>query len=272
MTQDITSQITLGNVTGGNTTIDRTDLSVPHGDMITVVNNILNGAQSIDALRFEEGSAPATPGTGLWKIYFRTTGLFIIDDGGVEYGPFVNAVQLALLTTGLLKVTTGTGALSTATPGTDYQAPIRIAIIQDQKANNTAGGGSSAATWNTRALNTEVYDPSGLVTISSNKFTPIVGTYKLKATAPAKECGGHRLRLYNVNDAAVVDQGMNSQSSTGDATETPALLETVFTADGSDEYRIDHYTVSAKATDGLGAAVNSGEVERYCTVTLEKIS
>jgi hypothetical protein len=178
---------------------------------------------------------------------------------------------LSSLSTGVMKVTTTTGVISTAVAGTDYQAPLKIAIIQDQKANNTDGGGSSATTWNTRTLNTEVYDPSALVTISSNKFTPIAGTYRLKAAAPGYKCGPNRLRLYNVTGAASVDQGVNAHSSTADATQTLAILETVFAPNGTDEYRIDHYTISAQATNGLGNAVNSGDVERYCTVSLEKI-
>jgi hypothetical protein len=182
-----------------------------------------------------------------------------------------NEFAMGSLATGLVKNTTTTGVPTIGIAGTDYQAPIKIAIIQDQKANNTDGGGSSANTWNTRALNTEVYDPSALVTISSNKFTPIAGTYRLKAAAPGYKCGPNRLRLYNVTGAAVVDQGVNAHSSTADVTQTLAVLETIFVPNGTDEYRIDHYTVSAQATNGLGNAVNTGDVERYCTVTLEKI-
>jgi hypothetical protein len=288
MTIDVSSQVSTANLTGGNTTADRTDISVPIGDLITVDNNILNGEQDAEALRFAElGAAPSTPASGKWKAYFKSTGLFVIDDAGVETlvsglaslgfitktaeGSLSNEFALGSLATGLLKNTTTTGVPTIAAAGTDYQAPIKIAIIQDQKANNTDGGGSSATTWNARALNTEVYDPGALVTISSNKFTPIAGTYKLRAEAPGYKCAQHRLRLYNVTGAAVVDQGVNAHSSTADTTQTLATLETVFTANGTNEYRIDHYTVSAQATNGLGNAVNSGDVERYCTVTLEKI-
>lgn len=42
----------------------------------------------IPALLFDEqGSAPTTPGTGLWKIYFKSDGLYIVDDAGTETGP-----------------------------------------------------------------------------------------------------------------------------------------------------------------------------------------
>ena len=44
-------------------------------------------------------------------------------------------------------------------------------ILEDQKASGTTGGTSVATSWNTRTLNTEVYDPSGLCTLTANKFT-----------------------------------------------------------------------------------------------------
>lgn len=36
----------------------------------------------------EETVAPPTPASGRWKLYFKSTGLFIIDDAGTESGPF----------------------------------------------------------------------------------------------------------------------------------------------------------------------------------------
>jgi hypothetical protein len=36
----------------------------------------------------EQGSNPATPGAGLWRVYAKATGLFLIDDAGTVVGPF----------------------------------------------------------------------------------------------------------------------------------------------------------------------------------------
>lgn len=42
----------------------------------------------IPALLFDEqGSAPTTPGSTLWKLYFKSDGLYIVDDAGSETGP-----------------------------------------------------------------------------------------------------------------------------------------------------------------------------------------
>lgn len=35
----------------------------------------------------EEGAKPSTPATGKWKLYFKSGGIYIVDDAGVETGP-----------------------------------------------------------------------------------------------------------------------------------------------------------------------------------------
>lgn len=40
----------------------------------------------------ELGATPSMPATGKWKLYFRPTGLFIVDDAGVTTGPFIDNV------------------------------------------------------------------------------------------------------------------------------------------------------------------------------------
>lgn len=43
---------------------------------------------NIPVIKFvERASAPTTPATGDWKVYFKAAGLFIVDDAGVELGP-----------------------------------------------------------------------------------------------------------------------------------------------------------------------------------------
>lgn len=45
---------------------------------------------AIDAtsLTFQEAAAPSTPASTKWKLYAKTTGLFVKDDAGNEIGPF----------------------------------------------------------------------------------------------------------------------------------------------------------------------------------------
>lgn len=39
----------------------------------------------------ERGSAPTTPATSDWKLYFKSSGLFVVDDAGNETGPLAEA-------------------------------------------------------------------------------------------------------------------------------------------------------------------------------------
>lgn len=178
---------------------------------------------------------------------------------------------LSSLSTGLMKVTTATGVISTAVLNTDYSL-IRRAIIRDEKSTGTAGGGSTAGAWNARDLNTEFIDANGIVAISSNQFTPISGTYFIHAVAPGFQCGFNRLRLYNVTATSSIDEGVGCQFSASDSVSGLAHLRTSFTANGTDAYRIDHYTSLTKASNGLGQPVSDGTNEVYLEIYLEKVA
>jgi len=148
-----------------------------------------------------------------------------------------------------------------------------IAILRDEKATGTAGGTSSNTTWNARNINTELYDPSFIVSISSNQFTPIIGTYEILVLAPftggtaASSLG--RCRLYNVTAGAVVEEGVSTFALTNAA--AIGVLNCTFAANGTDAYRIDSYTSVGRTTNGLGVAVSDGSAEVYTQVTLRKI-
>jgi hypothetical protein len=146
-----------------------------------------------------------------------------------------------------------------------------VAILRDEKANATAGGASSATTWNNRDLNTEVYDPDSIVSISSNQFTPIAGDYELTVVASTYKSDKSRLRLYNVTGAASVEEGISLITAAADAVSSTATLFVSFTANGTDAYRIDHYTSAAQATNGLGFASSAGVNEVYLEMVLRKL-
>lgn len=163
------------------------------------------------------------------------------------------------------------GRLTSASSGI---APNLIAMLRDEKTTGTNGGTSVNATWNARDLNTELYDPGGIVSISSNQFTPIAGDYEIMVFAPFT--GGSatfslgRCRLYNVTGAVAVEEGMSTFALINVA-ET-AILHCKFTANGSTAYRIDTYTSVGRATNGLGTAVGDGSPEVYTSVYLRKIA
>jgi hypothetical protein len=147
-----------------------------------------------------------------------------------------------------------------------------VAILRDEKTTTTHGGSSSITTWNNRNLNTESYDPDSIVSISSNQFTPIAGDYFITVMASAYKSTANRLRLYNVTGAASVEEGMSVISAAADAVSSTAVLNCKFTANGTDAYRIDHYTSVGQATNGLGFATSDGSAEVYMEIVLRKLA
>lgn len=100
----------------------------------------------------------------------------------------------------------GTDNTKLMTPLRNLQAGLGAphAVLEDQKASGTAGQTLTNAVWVTRNLNTEVRDPSGIVSIASNEFTVTVDCWCEFSTVV---CSTTKSRLYNVTDAAIVAEG-----------------------------------------------------------------
>jgi len=152
------------------------------------------------------------------------------------------------------------------------------AIICDQKTAGTAGGAFTAGAWETRDLNTEITDTSGMVVISSDQFTLGVGNYLVKWSAPACQVQEHQTRLYDVTGAAVIISG-SSENAENNATgyvgtqNQVTIKSTGFarvTPSGDNIYRIEHRCASTRATHGFGMAANLSELERYTMVEIYK--
>jgi hypothetical protein len=142
------------------------------------------------------------------------------------------------------------------------------AIIADQKTQNTAGGTFTTGAWRERDLQTELADPDGIVSISSNQFTLAAGTYLIKWICPAYSVGSHQTRLYNVTDAAVVEVGMSA--SDGEySIQALASGCARTTIAGSKAFSIEHRSQLTEATLGFGSACNL-TTEQYTTVEIFK--
>lgn len=94
-------------------------------------------------IHFIEGSAPTTPDTGEWVVYAKTTGLFVMDDAGTEYGPFGDAASAVAHITDTTDAhpASAVSVLDTATnfTGTDVEAVL--AELQDN-IDAVSGGGA----------------------------------------------------------------------------------------------------------------------------------
>ena len=148
--------------------------------------------------------------------------------------------------------------------------PISFAVVSDQKSSGTAGG-TSVTSFTTRDLNTEVFDPDNIVTISSNQFTLIAGTYIIDWECPHFRSNAAATLLYDVTAGANVETGTSGHSTAG-ANYTVGLStgrgRLVISA--SNTYEIRMKVSAAYSSGGLGLAANS-DPETFTTVHIMKI-
>jgi hypothetical protein len=173
-------------------------------------------------------------------------------------------------TNGQYLQTNGSGGLSWATV-----AGVSVAVIADVKSSGTQGGTFTSGDWRTRDLNTEIQDPDNIVTISSNQFTLIAGTYLISFAAPAYAVAEHRVRLYDITNSAVIAQGINAfdypdANLNGD--HGISMGSGVVTPTANTTYEIQHRCSSTKSTNGLGVSISNGSSEQYTTVTILKVA
>jgi hypothetical protein len=150
-----------------------------------------------------------------------------------------------------------------------------VVIFQDQKPQNTQGGGSTANTWVTRVINTKVADTNNLCANPvSNTFTLPAGIWHIQASAPGYAVNVNRIRLFNTSDSTVAALGTSEfnyvNTTYATYSSNRSLVNTVLTLTTSKTFRIDHWTSRAQATNGFGVASNTG-VEIYTDVTCRKI-
>ena len=147
---------------------------------------------------------------------------------------------------------------------------VTYAIICDEKTDGTNGGTFTSGAWQTRDLNTEIADPDGIVSISSNQFTLGAGTYLIEASAPAHDCNRHQTRIYNATDSSVVQYGMGELLGTGDTVSSTSLVVGRTTITASKAFEIQHRCQSSKSNLGFGGASSFGGVEIYTLVRIYK--
>ena len=153
-------------------------------------------------------------------------------------------------------------------------APIILAYawIGEEVAATTQGGTFTQETWTQRNLNTEWTDVDSIVTISSNQFTLIPGTYVIRWRAPAYQVKNHITRLYDVTGTAVVERGQNQRAEAGALEFNHSVGTASFTITASNTYKLEHYCEQTKTTTGLGRQNTlAGETEVYTAIEIYKI-
>jgi hypothetical protein len=207
-----------------------------------LIDNDSNTINSIPLT--EQGSTPATPATGKWRVYFKSDGIYILDDAGTETGP--------------LGASTGGGQSE------DY------IHIREEQAYNADGGTFTLGDWRTRVLNTEVSDAGNHASLASNQITLAAGTYRAHIICPVYGVvTSHVARLYNTTDSAVLL--LSGSEYSGTSTSGHALIVGRFTIAASKVLEVQHQSTGTVATNGFGSASYiSGVASVYTQVELWK--
>jgi hypothetical protein len=147
---------------------------------------------------------------------------------------------------------------------------LKIAVLQDIKANNVAGGTPATAVWTARTLNTVSSDPNGLIIdLASNEWKVAAGDYQVKVLAPFHHTRGTRLRIYDVTNSVVIGYGPSLYINNGVDMEVSLNLR--ITPHKDNVYRLEYYCERGGHADGLGLAANVGQSEIYTTLELTRL-
>ena len=147
---------------------------------------------------------------------------------------------------------------------------LKIAVLQDVKNNNVAGGTAVTAVWTTRTLNTISSDPNGLIIdLASNEWKVAAGDYQVKVLAPFHHTRGTRLRIYDVTNSVVIGYGPSLYINNNVDMEVSLNLR--ITPHKDNVYRLEYYCERGGHADGLGIAANVGQPEIYTTLEITRL-
>jgi hypothetical protein len=165
--------------------------------------------------------------------------------------------------------TNGSGALSWQTvPNNGFES---YAVIADQKTNSTNSGSFTSGAWRTRDLNTELLDPDGIVTISSNQFTLQAGSYLIRWHTPAYQVDSHRSGLYDVTGTAFIEYSINAYANSANNVGNVASGFGRVTITAANTYEIRHQAYTTSNNVGFGAgSVGYGDAEIFTVVEIYK--
>ena len=147
-----------------------------------------------------------------------------------------------------------------------------VAIIADVKAYDVDGGTFTQDAWRTRDLNTELDDPSNIVTIASNQFTLQAGTYLIEWFAPVYRVDRHSSRLQNITDGTTDAMSVNAYANDSNTGATNSVGAGIVTLSGAKAFEIQHYASLTKTVNGFGLDTNiSGQNSVYTLVKIHLI-
>ena len=181
-------------------------------------------------------SAPAVTGTDSnTGITFPSADTIKFSTGGVE--------RMSITNSGV----TGGGKFAS------------YAIIEDQKGAGANGGTFTSGAWRTRDLNTEIFDPDNIVSISSNQFTLQAGNYFIEASAPAYNVDRHQAALYDITANNFHSLGTNEYAKGDAGTASRSIVNGRVSISSANVYEIRHRCQTTFATYGFGVFIGTSQ-------------
>lgn len=249
-----------GTLTAGKTIIGNGTVDVTVSSLTAQFVGSSSGAAAAASMSTAKMLGRATAGSGaVEEIAVTGSGSAVL-----ATSPTLVTPALGTPSSGTLTNCTGLLASNLSSISSIY------VLLQDQEAQNTAGGTFSSGAWRTRVLNTEVSDVGGLCSLASNQFTLTAGTYLIAAIAPANGCNQHQLRLQNVTDTTTVLTGQSMYTVSTTNNQSVAHLRGIFTIGASKALELQHQCQTTQLTTGFGLAANF-TTEVYAIVELWKI-
>ena len=237
-----TSALATGIVKSTTTTgaltiaVSGTDYQAPIGTITGLVKG--NGANALTAAVAGTDYQTAQSVTGIVKSSGTTRSAAT---SGTDYAPGTSA-----LTTGIVKSTTTTGALSIAVAGTDYQEPIgTITGLVKGNGANALIAAVAGTDYQTAQSVTGIVKSSGTTRSAAVAGTdyqaPI--TFTTTGSSGAATFNGTALNIPQYATGATAFTGLSDRSNlTVDQFYLPAITRLAVTANGSSAYLFDQYT------------------------------
>lgn len=246
---------------GGDATLESTDAGAAAGPVLTLSRNSATPAAADVIGRLAYSGEDSAGNTEVYAYHE-----VVIDDPVSTFEDSTWRLVTRTAGANTSPIAAAAGALSA--PGGFSVSGIRVggvpdAVLEDQKASGTDGGGSTSGSWQTRDLNTEVRDVFSIISIAANQFTPTVDGW-VEWSAPAVDPNTHQTRLFNVTDTAVVGYGSSERVGVSVTTCTRSVGGGAVVAGKT--YRIEHRVQTSNAGDGYGAANSFGGTEVYTRV------
>ena len=149
----------------------------------------------------------------------------------------------------------------------------KLLPVQDERAQNTAGGTLTSGAWRTRTLNTVKTNEIPGASLSSNQVTLQAGTYYAEWSAPSYSVDGHQTRLRNITDGADILLGSTEMADGAGATAHMTRSTGVgrFALATGKVIELQHRGETSLATNGFGRPANFG-TEIYSILKIWKLA